>query len=70
MSATEVRLVGRSSPFLADEVEYRPSGWLHAAGRWPRWDIDDATDQPVVRYGPRREYAWPAHRVREVRRRG
>jgi hypothetical protein len=62
----QVRLSHRSTPFDAVEVEQLPSGWLRAIGSWPRWDLDEGSDEIIMRHGPRREYQWPPHRIKEV----
>lgn len=64
----KVRLFNRELPFFASEVEVLDSGWLRAVGSWPRWDEDEATERIVLKRGPTREYTWPPHRVKEVRR--
>ena len=66
-----VRLTGRSTPFLADEIEYVGAGWLRAVGCWKRtrWELaDDDTAVPVIERGEQIDVTWPASRIAEVRR--
>lgn len=65
---TKVFLVDSDRPFLAEEVEYLPSGWLRAKGSFERYVEDEHTGEIVVVRTPTRESTWPAHRIKEVRR--
>lgn len=65
-----IKLTGRSTPFLADEVEYVSAGWLRAVGCWKRtrWELaDDDTAVPVIEPGDTITITWPAGRIAEVR---
>jgi hypothetical protein len=65
-----VTLRDRSTPFIADEVEYQ-RGWLRAVGCWrrTRWELADDSDiaRPVIRHGERIDVTWPESRIAEVR---